>query len=218
MVWNKIINWQHIFFLLTDTIFFFLIYIFFLQPLFYYLDQKSPLILHANCMSFGMIVTRFVWMAQIFASSRSPFRNASPTSCNASTTELCNFSPSLCFCTISLTSLWKGTLQMSKSAPFWYFWISFRACIPHWIFRCFSIFSSLMIFNCLSLLSFILSALIWFSSLSFLISATLLSPASLTLSLFAFSFDTFTILAISNNGRWIQFSPYVFCKFCYYFF
>ena len=153
-------------------------------------------------MSFGMIVTHFVWMAQMFACSRSPTRNASPTSCNASTTELCNFSPSLHFCTISLTSLWKGTLQMSRSACFWYFWISFRACIPHCIFLCFSTFSSLMIFNCLSFLSFILSDLFWFSSLSFLISATSLPLASLALYFFAFSFDTFTILAISNNRRW----------------
>ena len=153
-------------------------------------------------MSFSMIVTRFVWMAQIFACLRRPTRNASPTSCNASTTELCNFSPSLHFCTISLTSLWKSTLWMSKSAPFWYFWISFRTCIPHWISHCFSTFSSLMIFNYLSLLSFILSAFFWFSSLSFLISATFLSLASLALSFFAFSFDTFAVLAISNNGRW----------------
>ena len=141
-------------FLFIDQYYLFIfIYIFFLQPLFYDFDWKS-LILHANYMSFGMIVTRFVWMAQMFACSRSPTRNASPASCNASTAELFNFSPSLCFCTISLTSLWKGTLWMRRSAPFWYFWISFRACIPC-IFLCFSTFSPLMIFNCLPFLSFI---------------------------------------------------------------
>ena len=163
-------------------------------------------------MSFGMIVTHFACMAQIFACSRGPTKNASPASCSASTTELCNFSPSLHFCTISLTSLWNGTLQMSKCAPFWYFCVSFRACIPHWIFLCFSTFSSLRIFNCLSFLSFILCALFWFSSLNFFISANFLSPASLALSCFIFSFDTFTILAISNNGRWAWFSPYISFK------
>ena len=118
-------------------------------------------------MSFGMIVTHFEWMAQMFACSRSPTKNASPASCNASTTELCNFNPSLHFCMISLTSLWKGTLLMRRSAPFWYFWISFRACIPHCVFLCFSTFSSLMIFNCLSILSFIPSAFSLFLPLTF---------------------------------------------------
>ena len=153
-------------------------------------------------MSFGMIVTHFTWMAQMFACSRSPTKNASPASCKASTAEFCNFNPSLHFCTISLTSLWKGTLLMRRSTPFWYFWISFRACIPGCIFLCFSTFSSLMIFNCLSFLSFIHSALSLFSSLNCFMSATFLSPASLPLSFFAFSFETFTVLAISNNGRW----------------
>ena len=148
-------------------------------------------------------------MVQIFACLRSPTKNASPTSCSAKTAELCNFHPSLHLCTISLTSLWKGTLWMSKSAPFWYFCISFRACIPHCIFLCFSTFSSLIIFNCLSFLSFILCALFWFSSLNFFISANFLSPASLALSFFAFSFNTLTVLAISNNGRWTWFSPYI---------
>ena len=139
-------------------------------------------------MSFGMIVTHFVWMARMFACSRSPTKNASPASCKASTAELCNFNPSLCFCLISLTSLWKGTLLMRRSVPFWYFWISFRACIPRCIFLCFSTFSSLMIFNCLSFLSFIPSALSLFSSLNFFMSATFLSLASLAISFFAFSF------------------------------
>ena len=163
-------------------------------------------------MSFGMIGTHLAWMAQIYACSRSPTKNASPASCSAQTTELCNFSPSLHLCTISLTSLWKGTLQMSKSTPFWYFCISFRAYIPHWIFLCFSTFSSLIIFNCLSFLSFILCALFWFSSLNFFISANFLSPVSLALSFFAFSFNTLTVLAISKNGRWTWFSPYIFFK------
>ena len=118
-------------------------------------------------MSFGMIVTCFAWIAQMFACSRSPNKNASPASCKASTAELCSFNPSLHFCTISLASLWKGTLLIRRSVPFWYFWISFRACIPHCIFLSFSTFSSPMIFNCLSFLSFICLALSLFSSLSF---------------------------------------------------
>ena len=103
--------------LLTNTDRNFWYIFFFYSLLLCCLYQKSPLILHAKCMSFAMIVTLFAWMAHMFACSRSPTRNASPASCNASTAELCNFSPSLCFCTISLTSLWKGTLQMSKSDP-----------------------------------------------------------------------------------------------------
>ena len=156
------------------------------------------------------MVTHFAWMAQIFACSRSPTKNASPTSCSAKTTELCNFNPSLHFVQSPLTSLWKDTLRMSKSTPFWYFCISFRACIPHWIFLCFSTFSSLIIFNCLSFLSFILCALFWFSSLNFFISTNFLSPPSLALSFSAFSFNTLTVLAISNNGRWTWFSLYIF--------
>ena len=134
-------------------------------------------------MSFGMIVTYFAWIAQMFTCSRSPTKNAS---CKASTAELCSFNPSLCFCTISLTSLWKGTLLIRRSASFWYFWISFRAYIPHCIFLYFSTFLSLMIFNCLSFLSLIHLGLSLFSSLSFCISTIFLSPASLALSFLAF--------------------------------
>ena len=143
-------------YLLTNAVIF---YIFFLQSPFDFSVQKSPLILHANCMSFGIMVTHFAWIANIFACLRSPAKNASPASCSGKTAELCNHNPSLLLCTISLTSLWKGTLQINKSAPFWYFWISFRACIPLWIFLCFSIFSSLIIFNCFPfyLLSSVLS-------------------------------------------------------------
>ena len=154
------------------------------------------------------MVTCFAWMVHIFACSNSPTRKASPDSCSAKIAILCNLSPSLLFCTISLTSLWKGSLQICKSAPFWYFWISLRACIPLCIFLCFSIFSSLIIFNCFSFLFFILCALFWFSSLYFFMIAIFLSPASLALSSSAFSLDTFMVLAISNNGRWTLFSPY----------
>ena len=147
-------------------------------------------------------------MAHIFACSKSPTKKASPASCSAKIAILCNFSPSFLFCIISLTNLWKGNLQINKSAPFWYFWISLRACIPLCIFLCFSIFSSLIIFNCLSFLSFIHWALFWFSSLSFFMNASFLSPASLALSFSAFSLDTFTVLAIRNNGRWTLFSPF----------
>ena len=118
-------------------------------------------------MSFGMIVTHFAWMAQMFAYSRSPTKNASPASCKASTAELCNFNPSLHFCMISLTSLWKVTLLMRRSAPFWYFWISIRACMPHCIFLCSSTFSSLMIFNCLSFLFLSVLPSLYFLPLTF---------------------------------------------------
>ena len=113
------------------------------------------------------MVTHLAWMAHRFICSRSPTRNASPASCKANTAKLCNFNPSLLFCTISLTSLWKGTFLIRRSAPFWYFWISFRACIPLCIFLCFSNFSSLIVFNCLFFLSLIHFALSLFSFLAF---------------------------------------------------
>ena len=153
-------------------------------------------------MSFGMIVTHFAWIAQMFTCFRSPIKNASAASCKASTAELCSFNPSLHFFTISLTSLWKGTFLIRRSTPFWYFWISFRACIPHCIFLCFSTCSFLMIFNCLSFLSLIHLALSLFSTLSFYMSAIFLSPASLALSFFAFFLEIFKVLAISNNKKW----------------
>ena len=102
----------------------------------------------------------------------------------------------------------KVTFRLTNLPPFWYFCISLRACIPLCIFLCFSIFSSLIIFNWFPFLSFILCALFWFSSLNFFITASFLSPASLALSFSAFSLDTFMVLAISNNGRWTLFSPY----------
>ena len=159
-------------------------------------------------MSFSIIVTCFASIAHKLACSKSPTRKVSPASCNAKTAALWNLNPSLLFCIISLTSLWNGNLQINKPAPFWYFWISLRACIPLCIFLCFSILSSFTIFNCLSFLPFILWALFQFSSLSFLIAANFLSPASLTLSFSTFSLVTFTVLAISSNGRWTLFNPF----------
>ena len=137
----------------------------------------------------------------MFACSRSPTKMPPQPPVKLVLLNSVTLIPPFTFCMISLTSLWKGILLMRRSAPFWYFWISFRACITHCIFLCFSTFSSLMIFNCLSFLSFMHYALSLFSSLSFFMLATFLSPASLALSFFAFSLETFTVLAISNNGR-----------------
>ena len=123
-------------------------------------------------MSFGIMVTCCAWFVHKLAWSKIPAKKASPASCNAKTAALCYLSPSLLFCTISLTSLWKGNLQIRKSTPFWYFWISLRACIPLCICLCFSILSSLTIFNCFSFLFFFLWALFWFSSLSFFMTAS----------------------------------------------
>ena len=43
-----------------------------------------PLILLANCISFGIIVTRFAWIAHKLLSSKSPTKCASAASCSAS--------------------------------------------------------------------------------------------------------------------------------------
>ena len=161
-------------------------------------------------MSHGMIVTLFAWIMHILACSIRPTKKASPASCSARTVELCSFRPSYHFCTISFTNLWNSTLQMRRSAPFWYFWISLGAFIPLCIFLCFSNFSSLIALNCLSFPCLIHWALFWFSSFSFFSLSILLSPASHTLSCIAFSFVTFMVLAISNNGRWFQVITYRF--------
>ena len=156
-------------------------------------------------MSFGIIITHFAWIAHKLACSKSPIRKASPASCSVKTAALWNLSPYILFWVISLTSHWNGSLLINKSAPFWYFWISLRACIPFCILLFFSIFSSFTIFNCLSIPSLILWALL-FSSLIFFIAANFLSSASLALSFTTFSFITFTILAISINRRWTLFN------------
>ena len=161
-------------------------------------------------MSYGIIVTLFAWIAHKLACSISPTRKASLASCNAKTAELCSFRPSLHFCMTSLTNLWKGTLLMRRLAPFWYFWISFRACIPLCTFLFFSSFSSLIAVNFFLFLSLICWALFWFSSFSFSSLWILLSPASYPLSCIAFTFVTFIVLAISNNGSWFQFITYRF--------
>ena len=166
-------------------------------------------------MSLGIMVTCLAWMVHRFACSINPTINASLASCKANTAAFCSFSPSPCLCTISLTSLWNGTLLIRRSAPFWYFWTSFRACIPLCIFLCFSNLSSLTVFNCLFFLSFICFDLSWFSFLNFFNCSILLSPAPCALSYIAFAFNTFIILAISNNGRWSLFILYRLGKFYY---
>ena len=159
---------------------------------------KSPRILWASWMSQCMIVTLFAWIAHKLACSIRPTRKASPASCNARTAKLWSFRFP-CFWMISFTNLWNGTLQMRRSVPFWYFQISFRACIPFCVFLC---FLSLIVFYCFLFLSLICWALFWFSSLNFSSLLILLSPTSLALSIIAFSFVTLIILAISSNGRW----------------
>ena len=174
-------------------------YFYFILALSLYIFQKSPRILWASCISCGMIVTLLAWIAHKLACSIRPTRKASPASCNAKTAVLWSFRFPCCLWIISFTNLWNGTLRIRRSVPFWYFWISFRACIPFCVFLC---FSSLIVFNCFLFLSLIHWALFWFSSLNFSNLLILLAPTSLALSIIAFSLVTLIILAISSNGRW----------------
>ena len=51
------------------------------------IQDRSPLILLANCMSLGIMVTRFAWMAHKFVSSKRPIMYASAASWRARTAD-----------------------------------------------------------------------------------------------------------------------------------
>ena len=68
---------------------------------------------------------------------------------------------------ISLTNHWSRSLLISRSAPFSYFCISLRACIPCCTFLFLSFLSSLITFICFSFWPLILWALFLFTSLVF---------------------------------------------------
>ena len=90
----------------------------------------SPLILLASCISFGIIVTLFAWIAHRFVSSKRPIKYASEASWSAITADDWNLRSFLYSEAISLTTLWNGNFLMSKSVLFWYFLISLRATVP----------------------------------------------------------------------------------------
>lgn len=91
----------------------------------------TPRIRRASCISFGMTVTRFPWMAHRFASSNRLLICASAASCNAKMAVPCQRKATrdIC-CWISRTSRAKGNLRRSKSVDAWYALISRRARSP----------------------------------------------------------------------------------------
>ena len=90
-----------------------------------------PRILRANCISFGIIVTRLACMAHKLVSSKRPIRCASAASCKARIADACQLY--VCRarpCWISLTNRANGSRRMSKSVLFWYCRISRSARSP----------------------------------------------------------------------------------------
>jgi hypothetical protein len=75
-------------------------------------------------MSLGMMVTQFAWMAHKLVSSNNPMRQASKASWRASTAMLWKWQSDLNSWANSCTKCWNGTLQIKRSADFWYLWIS----------------------------------------------------------------------------------------------
>ena len=138
----------------------------------------------------------------MFACSRSPTKNASPSSCKASTTELCSFnSPSLLY-NFSEQSL-EGYPANKEIHPILVLLDFLQGLHPSYFSLFFHFFIPKQLVQLvLFFLSLICLALSLFSSLNFCMSAIFLSPASLALSFFAFSPETFMVLAISNNRRW----------------
>ena len=93
----------------------------------------SPWILHANWISFGIMVTHLACMAHKLVSSNNRTRYASATSCNAVTAagdilSLCP--PRRRSCTNSLTRQSNGALLISSSVDHWYLLISRSATVP----------------------------------------------------------------------------------------
>ena len=79
---------------------------------------RSPRIRRASWMSFGMIVTRFAWIAHKLVSSNRPTRYASEASCNARIAVLWKRKSVLKSWAISRTRRWKGNLRINKSVLF----------------------------------------------------------------------------------------------------
>merc|ERR1740117_1467918 len=93
-------------------------------------QDLSPRILRASCMSLGMMVTRLAWIAQRLVSSKRPTMQASEASWRARTAELWKRRSCLKAEAMSRTSLWKGSLRMRSSVDFWNLRISRRETVP----------------------------------------------------------------------------------------
>ena len=89
-----------------------------------------PQILWTSCISWGRIVTLFMWMAQRLVSSNKPMRCASVASCRAPIMIPWNHMSDHNPWAISQTSLWKGSLWLRSLVILWYLWISLSATVP----------------------------------------------------------------------------------------
>ncbi len=102
-----------------------------LPPLFHCRHHfLSPWMHCASRMSFGMIVTRFAWIAQSLLSSKRPTRYASKASWRARRAMLCIRISDFKSVAISLTRCWKGAFLIKRSVFFWYLWILRVATVP----------------------------------------------------------------------------------------
>ena len=93
----------------------------------------SPWILHANWISFSIIVTCLACMVHKLVSLNSKMRYASTTSCNAVTAadNILSLCPPCCrSCTNSLMRQSNCTLLISSSIDHWYLLISHSAMVP----------------------------------------------------------------------------------------
>ena len=85
----------------------------------------------ASCISFGIIVTLFAWIAHKLQSSNKCTKKSSEDSCNANNASAVHrIGWSVNSLQISLTSLAKGSFRINKSVDFWYFLISRMARVP----------------------------------------------------------------------------------------
>ena len=95
------------------------------------MPAMGPRILLASCMSLGMMVTRFAWMAHRLQSSNSPTITSSAASWSARRASAVHrYGSRVKLFPISRTSRAKGSFLMRSSVLLWYFLISFRATVP----------------------------------------------------------------------------------------
>ena len=93
----------------------------------------SPQILHANWISFGIMVTCLACMLHKMVSSNKKMRYASATSCNAviAAGDILNSCPPHCrSCTNSLERQSNGALLIRSSVDHWYLLISRSSTVP----------------------------------------------------------------------------------------
>ena len=107
-----------------------------------------------------------MWITHMFACSKSPTRNTSPSSWSTFTAIPWIFISPLHACNISWTSLWNGNFQINGSVDDWNFLISFTAFI-----HLFFLFSSFLSSPSLFFTSSTLAICLAFSSLIFFICA-----------------------------------------------